>query len=38
MEAESKLRRLELEAKESVERVARAQAERYATRHEVAMA
>ena len=38
MEAESKARSLELEAREVVERAARAMAERDAARHEVAMA
>ena len=38
MEAEQKSRRLELEAREDVERATRAKAERDAARHEVAMA
>ena len=38
MEAKSKSRRLELEAREAVERATRAEAERDAARHEVAMA
>ena len=38
MEVESKLRRLELEAREAVERATRAEAERDVARHEVAMA
>ena len=38
MEARSKSRRLELEAREAVERAARAEAERDAAHHEVAMA
>ena len=38
MEEESKLRWLELEAREAVEKATRAEAERDATRHEVAMA
>ena len=37
MEAESKSRRLELEAREAVERATRAEAERDVARHEVAM-
>ena len=38
MEAESKSRRLELEAREAIERAVRAEAERDASCHEVAMA
>ena len=38
MEAESKSRRLELEAREAVERETHAEAERYVSRREVAMA
>ena len=38
MEAESKLRRMDLEAREAVERVVHAEAKRDATCHEVAMA
>ena len=38
MEAKSKSRRLELEAREAVERATRAEAERDAAHHEVAMA
>ena len=38
MEVESRLRRLELEAREAVERATRAEAERDAAHHEVAMA
>ena len=38
MEAESKSRRLELEAREAFEMATRAEAERDATHHEVAMA
>ena len=38
MEAESNLRRWESDAKEAVERVVRAKAERDAASHEVAMA
>ena len=38
MEAKSKSRRLELEAREAVERATRAKAERDAARHEVARA
>ena len=37
MEAESKLRWLELEAREAVERATRAEAERDVARHEVVM-
>ena len=37
MEAESKSRRLESEAREAIERAVRAEAERDAARHEVAM-
>ena len=37
MDAESKSRRLELEAREAVERAAHAEAERDAAHHEVAM-
>ena len=38
MEAESKSRRLELEAREAVERATRVETERDAARHEVTMA
>ena len=38
MEAESKSRRLELEAREAVERASHAEVERDAARHEVVMA
>ena len=38
MEVESKSRGLEYEAREAVERVVRAEAERHTARHEVAMA
>ena len=38
MEAESKSRQLELEAREAVERATRAEVERDVARHEVAMA
>ena len=38
MEADSKSRRLELEAREAVERETRPEAKRDVTRHEVAMA
>ena len=38
MEAESKSRRLEVEAREAAERATRAEAERDVARHEVAMA
>ena len=38
MEAESESRRLEVEAREAVERATRAEAERDVARHEVAMA